>query len=97
MGCSQHKAIQSKFLYLQISSLFCVCVCVCVCVSTVHLKRGIRTVRAKNVKKIFLKNAKSLSIDGSLSDQLDRQHGNPLKPDRTRDDVSKNLANWIVA
>ena len=35
-------------------------------------------------------------IDGRFSDQPDREHGNPLKPVRTRDDVDKNLANAIV-
>ncbi len=41
-----------SFLYLEISSLFCVCVCVCLCV---HYKRGIYTVRDKNVEKNILK------------------------------------------
>ncbi len=31
------------------------------------------------------------SSTAPLSDQPDRQHGNPLKPDRTRDDVGKKL------
>ena len=36
-------------------------------------------------------------MEGRFSDQPDREHGNPLKPIRTRDDVDKNLANAIVA
>ena len=32
-----------------------------------------------------------------FSDQPDREHGNPLKPVRTRDDVDKKLAKAIVA
>lgn len=43
------------------------------------------------------KNVESPIIDGSLSDQSASQHGNPLKPDRTRDDVGKNLDYSIVA
>ena len=36
-------------------------------------------------------------MEARLSDQPDREHDNPLKPVRTRDDVGKNLANGIVA
>ena len=36
-------------------------------------------------------------MEGRFSDQPDREHGNPLKPIRTRDDVDKNLANVIFA
>ena len=36
-------------------------------------------------------------MDGRLSDRSDREHGNPLKPVGTRDDVGKNLANAILA
>ena len=36
-------------------------------------------------------------MDGRLSDRPDREHGNPLKPVGTRDDVGKNLANAILA
>jgi len=36
-------------------------------------------------------------IDGRFSDKPDREHGNRLKPVRTRDDGDKNLANAIVA
>ena len=36
-------------------------------------------------------------MEGRFSDRPDREHGNPLKPVRTRDDVRKNLANAIVA
>ena len=32
-----------------------------------------------------------------FSDQPDREHGNPLKPVRTRDDVDKNLVYAILA
>ena len=35
-------------------------------------------------------------MDGCFSDRPDPEHGNPLKPVRTRDDVGKNLANGIV-
>ena len=49
-----------------------------------------RTVRAKKVKK-YSKNVKSWIIDGPLSDQSDREHDNPLKPDRTSTDVGKKL------
>ncbi len=41
--------------------------------------------------KKYFKNAESRIIDGHLSDQPDREHGNPLKPDRTLDDVGKKL------
>ena len=60
---------------LKMSPLFCVC--------HAHLKRGIRTVRAKNLKEIS-KNAHSPIVDGRFSDQPDREHGNPLKPAQTR-------------
>ena len=36
-------------------------------------------------------------MDGCFSDRPDREHGNPLKPVRTRYDVGKNLANAILA
>ena len=36
-------------------------------------------------------------MKGRFSDRPDREHGNPLKPVRTRDDVGKNLANAILA
>ena len=36
-------------------------------------------------------------MEGRFSDRPDREHDNPLKPVRTRDDVGKNLANAIVA
>ena len=36
-------------------------------------------------------------MESRFSDQLDGEHGNPLKLVRTRDDVDKNLANAIVA
>ena len=36
-------------------------------------------------------------MEGHFSDRPDREHGNPLEPVRTRDDVDKNLANAIVA
>ena len=36
-------------------------------------------------------------MEGCFSDQPDREHGNPLKPVRTHDDVDKNWANAIVA
>ena len=37
------------------------------------------------------KNADSRIIDGPLSDQPYREHGNPLQLDPTRDDVGKKL------
>ena len=55
-------------------------------VCPVRLKRGKITI-----------NAQSPITDGHLSDRPDREHGNPLEPDRTPDDVGKNLANVIVA
>ena len=36
-------------------------------------------------------------MEGRFSDRPDQEHGNPLKPVRTRDDGDKNLANAIVA
>ena len=36
-------------------------------------------------------------MEGRFSDQPDREHGNPLKPVRTRDDVDKNLFHATVA
>ena len=54
-------------IYLKMSPLFCVC--------PVRLKRGIRTVRAKNLKK-YPKNANSPIIDDRFSHQPDREHGN---------------------
>ena len=36
-------------------------------------------------------------MEGRFSDQPDGEHGNPLKPVRTRVDVDKNLADAIVA
>ena len=36
-------------------------------------------------------------MEGRFSDRPDREHGNPLKPVRTRDDVDKNLAYAILA
>ncbi len=36
-------------------------------------------------------------MKGRFSDRPDPEHGNPLKPVGTRDDVGKNLANAIVA
>ena len=55
-------------IYLKMSPLFCVC--------PVRLKRGIRTVRAKNLKK-YPKHAHSSIIDDRFSHQPDREHGNP--------------------
>ena len=43
------------------------------------------------MKKKHPKDAESPIIDGPLSDHSDRQHGIPLKPDRTRVDISKKL------
>ena len=80
----------SIFFYLyhihwKISSLFCVSFC------AVHLKREIHAVRLKKWK-IYRKSTESRIIDvPPPSDQSDREHGNPLKPDRTRDDVSKKI------
>ena len=36
-------------------------------------------------------------MEGRFSDRPDPEHGNPLKPAGTRDDVGKNLVNAIVA
>ncbi len=36
-------------------------------------------------------------MEGRFLDQPDREHSNPLKLVRTRDDVDKDLANAIVA
>ena len=36
-------------------------------------------------------------MEGRFSNPPDREHDNPLKPVRTRDDVDKSLANRIVA
>ena len=36
-------------------------------------------------------------MKGRFSDQPVREHGNPLKSVRTRDDLDKNLANGVVA
>ena len=36
-------------------------------------------------------------MEGRFSHPPDREHGNPLKPVRTREDVGKNLANAIIA
>ena len=33
-------------------------------------------------------------MEGRFSDQLDREHGNPLKSVRTRDDVDKKTWPW---
>ena len=69
--------------------------CVSVCVSDTF-EKGNSHRRAKNLKDTS-KNSQSPTIDGPFSDKPDRRHDNPLKPDRTRDDVGKNLANAIVA
>ena len=53
-------------------------------------ERGSRTVGAKNMKK-YPKDARSPIIDGRFPDRPDREHGNPLKPVRTRNDVDKKL------
>ena len=66
------------------------------CACALRLKRGSRTVGAKTVKK-YPKNARSWIMDGCFSDRPDPEHGNPLKPVRTRYDVGKNLANAILA
>ena len=76
--------ISSSSIYIKISSLFCENV------YAVHFKRRIHTVGTKHWKKL-LKNTHSPIIDGRLSDRPDRRHDNPLKPDRTRDDVGKTL------
>ena len=70
--------------------------CAWMCKCAPRLKRGIRTVGVKNLKK-YKKNAQSPIIDGRLTDRPDHWHGNPIKPDQTRDDVGENLANAIVA
>ena len=44
-----------------------------------HLKRGIRTVGAKNLKK-YPKDAESWITEGRFSVRPDRERGNPLKP-----------------
>ena len=36
-------------------------------------------------------------MEGRFSDRPDPEHGNPLKPVRTRGNADKNLANAIVA
>ena len=36
-------------------------------------------------------NTESPVIDSPLTDQPDREHGNPLKLDRTRDDIGKKI------
>ena len=46
--------------------------------------------RANNVKQCPV-NKESRSINAPLSDRPDRQHDNPPKPNRTRDDVGKKL------
>ena len=61
------------------------------CVCHTHLKRGIRTVGAKNLKRNIQSNAESWITDGRFSDQPDREHDNPLKPVRIHDDVDKKL------
>ena len=78
-------------IYLKMSPLFFVC--------PVRLKRGICTVRAKNLKKIS-KTCAFADHRGplfGLTRSGARQHGNPLQPVRTRDGADKNLANGIVA
>ncbi len=50
-----------------------------------------------NIWKKNSKNAQSPTTDGRFPDKPDRRYGNPLKPDRTCDDVDENLANAIVA
>ena len=56
-------------IYLKMSTLFCVC--------HPHLKRGSRTVRTKNLKKIS-KNVHSPIIDSRFSHQPDREHRNTV-------------------
>ena len=66
-------------IYLKISSLFRLCAWVCA------------RAQSPPPKKI----AQSPIIDGPLSNRPDRRHDNLLKPDRTCNDVAKNLANAI--
>ena len=68
----------------------------CVCVCALRLKRGSRTVGAKNLKK-YPKNAPSWITEGRFSDRPDSEHGNPLKPVRTRDDVGKNFGEFLLS
>lgn len=44
--------------------------------------------------KKYRKNVESRIINGSLSDRPDREHGNPLKPDRTHDDAGIQLGQY---
>ncbi len=76
MGAAEWKIFISK-----ISSLVCVC--------PARFKKGNPNRHGKSLEK-KLKNAQSPIID-TPSDRPDRQHGNPLKPDRTRDDEGKKL------
>ena len=64
-------------MYLKMEPLFCLCVC------AVHLERGIRTVGAKNVKKTY----KKRNGESSTAPFGTNPIGNPLKSDRTHDDV----------
>ena len=80
-------------------TFLCVCVSVSVCLCAVRLKRGIRTVEAKNMKKISKKCAFAdhwRPLFGPTRTAA-REHGNPLRPVQTRHNVDKNLANAIVA
>ena len=65
------------------------CLVVCLCVYVAHLKR--ETEPNELLMWKYTINAGSRIIDGSLLDQPDREHGNPLKPDRTRDHAGKKL------
>ena len=63
----EHDNLLKPSINLKMSPLFCTC--------PVRLKRGIRTVRAKNLKK-YPKNAHSPIIDDRFSDRPHREQGN---------------------
>ena len=64
----------------------------CVCVR--YVRKGESAPWGLKIWKKYPKNAELRIMEGCFSDQPDREHGNPLKPVRTRDDVDKKLGQW---
>ena len=67
----------------------------CVCVTRIW--KGEATPWGLKTWKKYPKNAPSWIMEGRFSDRPDPEHGNPLKPVRTRGNADKTLANAIVA
>ena len=85
-------SIQKPGISISKNEHFSMCVCTCG-----YVWKGESAPWGLKIWKKYPKNAESWIMEGRFSERPDREHGNPLKPVRTRDDVDKNFSNAIVA